>query len=171
MSKTINIYLNTEERKQLDNLKVKYRVSLTTIADVVTKITFKYFLQNEEKLEGNDKLKKLFKEYLYIKGRKTSIKEPKGYKKEEGGQYITGNTYAQNVSKSRFVTNCLVIYIKKEIKKHIREELAEHYWNDINKELTNRKDEFWNYNDHIRLQRRMLRENKEYFKKALEETK
>ena len=171
MSKTINIYLNSQERKLVDDLKVKYRLSLTTIVDVITKHTFKYFLQYayEYNNKNEEDLKRLYKEYIYNKGKKTSIKEPQIFKKENGGDYLVGNEYAKGQSKSKFTTNCLIIYLNKDIKNYVKEEeMQKAYWNNINKELTTRKDDWWNYNDHIRYQRRMLRENKEYFKKALE---
>ena len=165
MNKTINIYLDSQYRKQVESLKVKYRLSLTTIVDVITKITFKYFLWSKEDINNATRL---YDEYLYPKGKKTSIKEPKLYKENP---YINGTSWHKENRKSRFTTNCLMIYLKKEIKNYIKQEDVEKYYNDINKELTTRKDEFWNYNEHIRMQRRMLRENKEYFRKALDENK
>ena len=171
MSKTINIYLNSKERKLVDDLKVKYRLSLTTIVDVITKYTFKYFFQYavEKNNKNEEDLKRLYHEYLYLKGRKTSIKEPQIFKKENGGIYLIGNEYAKGQSKSRFVTNSLMIYLNKTIENYVKDkEMVQAYWNNINKELLTRKDDFWDYNQYVRKQRRMLRENKEYFKKALE---
>lgn len=156
MKKTINVYLNNEERKQIDNLKVKYQLSLTTITDILVMATMKVFLQTNNK----ELIERLKNEYLYIPGKKTSIKQPKIFSDKE--------LFAKEQHKSRFATNVIMIYLKKEIKNYVNEQLASKYWNDCNKKLTTTKDSFWNYNQHIRLQRRMLRENKDYFRKALE---
>lgn len=156
MKKTINVYLNNEDRKQIDNLKSKYQLSLTTITDILVMVTMKVFLQtNNEEL-----IKRLTNEYLYNRGKKTSIKEPKIFNDK--------SIFAKEQHKSRFATNVIMIYLKKEIKNYVNEQLASKYWKECNKKLTTTKDGFWNYNQHIRLQRRMLRENKDYFRKALD---
>lgn len=157
MGKTINIYLNSQERKLVDDLKVKYQLSLTTIVDILVMVTMKVFLMTNDK----EKVDHLKNEYLYTPGRKTSIKQPKIFSDKE--------LFAKEQHKSRFATNVIMLYIKKDIKNYVNQEQANKYWNECNSRLTTTKDQFWNYNTHIRMQRRMLRENKEYFKKALEE--
>lgn len=157
MGKTINIYLNNQERKLVDNLKNKYQLSLTTITDILVMCTMKVFLMTNNK----ELVEHLKNEYLYTPGRKTSIKQPKIFSDKE--------LFGKEQFKSRFATNVIMIYIKKEIKNYVSQELANKYWNECNSKLTTTKDTFWNYNQHIRLQRRMLRENKEYFRKALDE--
>lgn len=157
--KSINIYLNTEERKSIDQVKNKYRLSLTTITDILVMVTMKAFLNTNNK----ELIERLKNEYLYTRGRKTSIKQPKIFSDKE--------LFAKEQHKSRFATNVIMLYIKKDIKRYLNEEQQKEYWNDANKKLTTTTDTWWNYNNHIRLQRRMIRENKEYLKKALEETK
>ena len=149
--KTINIYTSKEDRKTIDKLKVKYQLSLTTIIDILLFVTTKYL--NEESI------KDLANKYKYKKSQKTSIKTPKIYK----------DLKWENIKENIYATNVLQIYLKKDINKYIEnKETLQKYYNDINNKMTTTNDEFWNYNQHIRMQRRMLRENKEYFKKELE---
>lgn len=157
MQKTINIYLNKDERKKIDNLKVKYQLSLTTITDILVMVTTKIFNQ----LEDKTKLEELMTKYLYKRGKKTSIKTPSLFKKD--------SIFEKQKHKSRYTTNVIMIYLNRDIKKYVdNEKLVNQYWNETNNKMTTTKDEFWHYNEHIRYQRRMLRENKEYFKKELE---
>lgn len=157
MQKTINVYLNKDDRKKIDNLKVKYQLSLTTITDILVMVTTKIFNQ----LEDKTKLEKLMTKYLYKRGKKTSIKTPSLFKKD--------SIFEKQEHKSRYTTNVIMIYLNRDIKKYVDDEkLVNQYWNETNNKMTTTKDEFWHYNEHIRYQRRMLRENKEYFKKELE---
>ena len=61
-----------------------------------------------------------------------------------------------------------MIYLHKDISKWLEKEDITKYYNMCNEKMTKTTDEFWNYNQHIRMQRRMLRENKEYFIRELE---
>lgn len=150
--KTINIYLDKTDRDAIDKLKVKYELSLTTIVDILVFVTTKY-LENTEIYEN------LQKDYIYNKGKKTSIKKPK----------IFNSLNWENLKECKYCTNVLLLYVRKDIKKYIKDqETLNKYYNLINQKMTTTKDEFWNYNNHIRMQRRMLKENKDYFRKALE---
>ena len=154
---TINIYLNKDERTKIDNLKVKYQLSLTTITDILVMVTTKVFTQKNDP----ELLNRLMNTYLYKNGKKTSIKTPSLFKKD--------SLFSKQEHKSRYTTNVIKIYLKHDIKTYINDpKLIEMYWNECNEKMTKTKDEFWDYNKHVRYQRRMLRENKEYLKKALE---
>ena len=152
-SETINIYTSKDQRKLIDKLKVKYQLSLTTIVDILVFVTTKYMESNTEKFE------ELTNKYVYKKGGKTSIKKPKIFKTLKWN----------NVKENRFATNVLLIYIKKDIANWLKnKDDVTKYYNLCNEKMTKTEDQFWNYNQHIRMQRRMLRENKEYFKRELE---
>ncbi len=157
--KWINIYTDKEERKLIDSLKVKYQLSLTTIVDILCEVTYDCLFLNTDK----DIKEKVLNEHLYQRTNKTSIKQPRILNKYDL-QYP-----------GRFANNCLHLYISKQIAKYIKNADILNgkygYWNRIEQELVKRTDNWWQYNTHLRMQRRMLRENKEYFKKALEETK
>ena len=100
--------------------------------------------------------------YIYKNGKKTSIKTPKMFEKD--------SLFEKQKYKSRYTTNVIKIYLKKDIKKYVNDpKLIEQYWNECNEKMTKTYDEFWDYNKHIRYQRRMIRENKEYFRKALDQ--
>lgn len=162
---TINIYLNKDERKQIDILKQKYQLSLTTIIDILCFETFRIFLHY-----GQLKLDELTKSYLYEHKCKTSIKTPKTFKTINNGQ--GENHYWIAIKKSRFTTNVIKIYLYKDIKKYIESDVGiQEYWNSINKKFTTTKDEWWAYNQHIRYERRSLKENREYYQAELDKMK
>ena len=154
--KTINIYLSKEDKRKIDALKVKYQLSLTTIIDILADVT-----NDTLKLENNeDLIYRIQNISMYQAENKTSVKEPKCF----------GRLEIEN--KNKYANNILHIYLNNEIGKLItHSDLITGkygYWNRINKEMQTRKDNWWQYNETLRLQRRILRENKEYFKKALE---
>lgn len=140
--KTINIYIPKDQRKKIDELKVKYRLSLTTIVDILVFTTWKY-------LRG-DQIETLTKTYIYKKGAKTSVKMPKIF-----SQLI----WNESVKKQRLATNVLMIYLNKDIKKYVADDKVNKYYNDLNNKMTTTVDEFWDYNQFIKKQRRLLREN------------
>lgn len=153
--KSINVFLNKEERKQIDLIKNKYQLSLTTIANILAYETLHLFMQIGKK-------EQLTKEYIYKneKNTKTSIKKPKNSE-------LTINM-VDGKSPSRIYTNAIKLYLKKEINKYCNDaKLKQDYYNKINKKFTTTKDEFYNYNQFIRTQRRYLRENKEYLKNEI----
>lgn len=159
MKSKINIYLNKEDRKKVDALKVKYQLSLTTIIDILMLETISIF----NKAENNEALlNRLFYDYMYNKGQKTSITLPR--------ETCEQGILKEIKNKSRLATNVIKIYIEHDIKNYINDaKLIEKYYNECNTKLNKAIDNWWNYNQHLRYQRRMLRENKEYFRKALEQ--
>ena len=170
---TINIYLNKQERKMMDDIKYKYQLSLTTIADIITFWTYHTFLVIDQPILAKEHKQeelleyKLANEYFYEHKYKTSIKKPKRIK---SGLFKGAKN--QNKAYSKFVDNSLKIYLYKDINKYSNDKnmIQKEYWNKINAELQNTRDEYWNMNNTIRNIRRALKENKDYWQKALDET-
>lgn len=154
--KTVNIYITKQEKAKADRITKKNFISLSCLTDIVCYWLF-YVMHHYGKKEDLDKMLNTYltEETNY----KTSIK-PK-FNGEYLGQIIE--------HKSRFCTNALKIYLNKEIHKYITDEKAKaKYYNKIDQQIQTTKETMWNYNAVIRMQRRSLRENKEYFRKALE---
>ena len=145
--KTINIYLNKEERQKIEKLKVKYQLSLTTILDILceyTMISLKY--ENNETL-----LNDFTTRHLYAQEGKTSIKEPR-------------NLYKLEIkNKSAYLNNVLHTWLNKDIGRYIKHvDLITGkygYYNSIEKELNKRTDAWWNYNQQARMLKRFLKQN------------
>lgn len=145
---TINIYLTKDQKKQVDKLKVKYQLSLTTIVDVLCEITWDcLFLNADKELEERFKTK-----HIFILTNKTSIKMPKYLKNKELEH------------PNRYVNNCLQVYLRHEPTLWFKKDIVEgknQYWNRIERELTKRTDNWWKYNEYIRYQSRMQKGNKQ----------
>lgn len=156
---TINIYLNKDERKQIDIIKQKYQLSLTTIVDILCFETYHTFIQYAPL-----KIDTLTESYLYKVGAKTSIKKP---------HVMTDKQIFMNCKhKSRFATNVIKIYLQKDIKNYVESPTGiQEYWNKINSKMTSTKDDWWAYNQHIRYERRSLKENREYYQAELDKMK
>lgn len=137
--KIVNIYITTTDRKRLEELKWKYHVSYSTIANTcVMKLA---------KCIGNQC------GYLYEeKGYKTSIKCKLEWELE-------------NIS--QLYTNCLKIFLKDEINKYVKEDNGKIKSSILN-ELNNTWEENWNGNYFNRLMPRLVKKNKSYYKKLLE---
>ena len=160
MKKTINIYLSKDEKQKAHKIQQKYKVSLTTITDVLIVVSMYAFLHykkrpllKEEMLTG----------YWYDKGNKTSIKTPKILKED---------TPYKNILEGKetvFCTNILKIYIRHEAKEFLTEEGTNYYYGEIDKKLQERQERYWDYNNFSRMSRRNLKENKEYYKRAIEQ--
>lgn len=161
MKKTINIYLTKEDKQKAHKIQQKYKVSLTTITDVLIVVSMYAFLHfkkrpmlKEEMISG----------YWYTKGTKTSIKTP-NILKEQDGLYKNMLLGKETI----FCTNVLSIYLKHEIKEFLTEEGQNYYWTEIDKKLQEKQERYWDYNNFNRMSRRNLRENKEYYKRAIEQ--
>lgn len=151
------VYITKEQKKKADKIRNKYKVSLSTLAGIVS-----YELANRlVKEKKEDLLKQLQEKYIQEKGNyKTSIKPREICGKD---QYL--NQLITN--KNTYTSNALIIYLDGKIKNYIDD--TDHYYSAIDKKLNEAYDIYWDYNCNIRNQRRMLRQNKEYWKKALEE--
>lgn len=155
--KTINIYLNKQEKLTANKVSSRYRVSMSTIADKCS-----YWLFYLITKYGSDELMdQLTNEYIDSKGNYKTCIKPKN-KDEYIGQAIK--------NPSRFYSNALKIYLNHKIKDYISNNDAVNlYYNKIDQELQKAEDPYWNYNQQIRNFRRIIRQNPDYIKKALAE--
>lgn len=160
MTKTINIYLTKDEKQKAHKIQSKYKVSLTTIADVIIWVSYYALLHYSKVLKANDQLAN---NYIENKGTKTSIKTPKCLKENELMTCLIGN------KAMIYTTNVLRLYLNKTIKEYLTEEGINYYWNKCDQKLQEIQERFWDYNNFTRMTRRNLKENKEYYKKAIAE--
>lgn len=155
--KTINIYLTTTEKDQATRLMRKYKVSLSTLTG---KICFYMTYALTHHGIENNLLDQLQEKYLETGlNHKTSVK-PKELME------VLANTIT---NKSMFATNCLKIYLNKLVENYILQEGKNEFYTNLDKALTECKDMYWNYNVSIRSTRRMIKQNKKYWKRVLEE--
>lgn len=157
--KTINIYLTKQEQKQAKEIQLKYKVSLSTLVDKVCYATYHaikhYPIKETEKLTN---------EYIG-QGSKTSVK-PRCLLDQKEYLY---QVFANERNKNIFATNSLKIFLSKSYKQYFDEKGLQEYYQKIDKELTKADDKNWNYNDQLRSMVRLVKNNKEYFKKFIEE--
>ena len=138
--KVVNIYLTKQDKKKLDELKWRYHVSYSTIANICAMCLVKYIGKKDE--------------YLYTdKGYKTSIKPRIEF---------------EGINTSKLYTNALKMYLNKEIKKYTSEEINKIVTSKIANELQDTWEENWNGNYFNRLMPKLIRKNKQYYKKILE---
>jgi len=73
-------------------------------------------------------------------------------------------------NKNMFGTNATVIFLEKSIENYLTDKKdIQNYWKEIDRQLTKTEDPYWDYNSGIRNMRRMIRQNKSYWKKVIEE--
>lgn len=153
--KTINIYITKSEKKELYNLQCKYQVSLSTIVSCVSYWTIKILLDT-----FNEQQKQLFLENYIYKDKtnyKTSVKPKKLFE-------VLANMQHKNI----VATNSIKMYLGKNIKDWTNNTKAiNKYYREIDRELQMTIEPHWNYNQVNRRMPRILRENKEYYKKIL----
>lgn len=143
--KRINIYITQSELKQLKEIKYKYHISISTIANIIT---------SKMNLICSDQINET---YLYEK-------TDKDYK-----TCITPrNVY--NGNNTKMFTNSIKIFCKGEIKKYCKNDKQYiDIKNMIYNEFVKTYDENW---DGDRLQRqmpKMIKQNRNYYKRILEE--
>ena len=137
--KKINIYITAKEKKKLEELKWKYHVSYSTIANICFDVLVKNIVKYDK--------------YLYTeKGYKTSIKP-----RVEFEGFTTSIVY----------TNAIKMFLNNEIAKYTEDKTGL-YKSKIINELDNTFEENWNGNYFNRLMPKLLKKNKEYYKKVLE---
>lgn len=148
MQQRINIYINKELRKQAKKICMKYSVSLSTLVDVLIMSIMKNLNKTKEIST------KVYNEYLYKTDfkDKTSVK-PKILDKE--GMF-------RNANKSKIATNCIKLYLYKELYKVMQMETVSRCYSEIDKELTERYDPYAYYNENMRSIVKMIRENPNY---------
>lgn len=154
------IYLAEQEKKDLMKLCTKYKVSLSNLTSCLIKTTYYCLLHYGINKDEN---KILQEKYIVVRNNlpKTSIK-PRCFKDKEAFYSLIEN-------KNMYATNCLLIYTSKRQLDYMTEEGKNHYFNMLNQELQNNYEAWWDYNTFIRKSRRNLKENKDYYKRAIEE--
>lgn len=160
----IDIYLTKTEKDTIYETMTKYKISMSTIADIL--ITETYYVLTHYGIE-NDLNKILEEEYLYKDERifwKHGTIRPKAYKK---GTWHNVNI----INKAKYTTNVLHIYVKKDIKQYATEEGAKIYYQRINKEMCKRKEQNWDYNNVVRNMTKAIRNNWKYYEKIINEEK
>lgn len=129
-------------------LQKKYKVSLSTLADKSIFVLLKYV----------DHTKLLTEKIKVDGGKKTSIKT-RIFK-----EALNNLNHKQRAILSE---NCLRIYINKLIQNYT--DKPEKVYSEIDNELKQANDMYFEYNARIRSTTRALQTNKEYFKKLLEQ--
>ena len=118
-------------------------------------------------MKGQDPFKTMTEKYIYNeKGYRTSVK-PKYYK-----DFIKSYEPVIKIKgwQSKLFTNLIKIWLKNNEYRWIDEkDIINKFRNMINSDLQKTYDQYWNYNEQIRNTRRMIKENKDYWKRALEE--
>lgn len=147
----INIYIEMKDKKKLDEIKYKYHLSYSTIANI---IVYNYIHMDIATETFN--YKTLQEKYIYgKKGTKTSIK-PK-------------TSYAEITKKSILFTNCLKIFIENDLEKYLsNEKKREKARNRIYADFQNRYEENWDGNRFQRIMPRIIKQNRQYYKRILE---
>lgn len=148
--KRINVYLTYEERKKLTDLKNKYHVSFSTIADKIAEI---YWIGTTTTFR---------EKYLYQeKGIKTSIK-PKFSNFEN-------NVIDQSSTLSIYYTNVIKTFLNKDFSKWTGKDIKEQQKREsqVHNLLKNTWDENWDGNDFCKKFPRFIKANPKYTKKLL----
>ena len=154
--KTINIYITAKHKAELDRLRSKYKVSLSTL---IGKLSFAFINSLNKYGDFNKTLEALSNSYLQKDNTyKTSCKPRE-----------LNETLANTIkNKNCFASNLVYIYLEKQIKNYVNDKGLTEFYMILDRELQKATDIYWDYNQQIRNTRRMLKQNKEYFKKALE---
>ena len=146
----INIYLNGKEKKKINDLKNKYHLSYSTIANIITGV---FYSCKELQADLKDH---------YIYEDKTSTKTSIKPSRNKQIQY--------NYEKPAMIyTNALKIFLNEDLKKYIANEKRRNQINNmIYSQFQNTYDDNWDGNRFCRQMPRFIRNNKEYIKKILE---
>lgn len=147
----LNIYLTHEDKQILNQIKYKYQLSYSTIARLIA-----------ENLIGVADTKLIDGLYMYPNDKeqtKTSIK-PRKFKGFD--VWITHPTI--------FYTNAIKLFTRNDVEKKLflKESKYKKFQKDLEKAFKEEKDPNWNGNEWQRRMPRMIKQNKEYYKKLLE---
>lgn len=129
--KRINIFITKEDYIKLEDLKYKYRVSISILCQI---IALNYSFNKElTKVCGNE----IF--YHTRKMRKTCLKLFQTLTRED-----------VDITKPRFFNNAVILFINKKETDYIDNKTAEKLRNRIYNMFTNTIDPFWEYNNYKR---------------------
>lgn len=139
----INIYLTNADRKRLNELKYKYHLSYSTMANIITDKICSQIKQKE------------FKNYLYDDKTKyrTSIKPRNAFKYE---------------NRTQIYTNCIKLFTRGDLRKYMDEKDAVNLEISILNEMNDTYDENWDGNRLNRMMPKIVKKNRDYYKKILE---
>lgn len=139
----INIYLTNADRKRLNELKYKYHLSYSTMANIIADKICSQIKQKE------------FKTYLYQDKTKykTSIKPRNAYKYE---------------NRTQIYTNTIKVFCRGDLRKYMDEKDAVNLELSILNEMHDTYDENWDGNRLNRMMPKIVKKNREYYKKILE---
>lgn len=137
--KKIDIYIDTTQKKEIENTKNKYRKSLSCLVDIISIELWEHF----KNFEGKNQ--KLIDLNLVQNRKNTKI-------------HLTKNNYLQTLEQKnlrKILTNSLYLYISKkwEFIDLDKKEMG-NVINKINQKLMNVNDPYWNLNEQIRIQKR-----------------
>ena len=110
----------------------KHHVSFSTFLECIVMATMEIQAQ-------------LTNDYL-CKGDKTSVKVNSMFDKE-----------LETEQKAKLYTNLIYLYFNKKLSKYYTTERYQRIINIFQKEIDNKTDQYWNYNNHVRNTARMLR--------------
>lgn len=131
------IYITKETETKLNETSRKYHVSLSTITAVCYLKICKHFTQEQREKLGT---------YFIDKGRRTRVK-PK----------IEYNCLQTTEEMTRLLSNVLYIYANNKILiTYIQKEQRQKALQEINTELQQIRETYWNLNEQIRSNRRAL---------------
>lgn len=154
----INIYLSTNTENKLTDIRKKYHVSLSTIAQILLDC----FKPNFIKYDSD-----FFITYKDTEHRnRTSIKPNNIDENSDIMQYCKGELSAI----SHIISNLLYYYSNEDYEYLFQEQnknKIEKWKKEIEKEFFKRKEIYWNYNKNLRQQIRIVRKNADYFKRIL----
>lgn len=143
--KRINIYIDNKDKKRLNELKNKYHLSYSTIVNIIAE---KYYMILSTKLQDC---------YLYGKENtyKTSIK-PRGQERYEHPSFL--------------YTNATRIFTKNELSEYVQDKtLIQKVNNFIYEEFDKTWDENWDGNHLQRSMPKIIKQNREYYRRILDE--
>ncbi len=147
----LNIYLTYEDKKKLNEIKFKYQLSYSTIARLLGECIDSY---------ANNTPKLLNERYLFTEDKgqtKTSIKPRKriGYE-----NFVKTPTI--------YYTNAIKLYTREKLREYMTDKNYSKFQKELEKAFKEEKDPNWNGNEWQRRIPRLIRQNKEYYKKILE---
>ena len=127
----VNVFLSREEYKRLEDIKYKYRLSISIIAQI---IALNYtFNDSLGKVCGNEQL------YNTKNSKKTCLKLDQKFKRNDA-----------DITKGKFFNNALIIFVNKQESQYINVKDAEKIRNQIYNTFSNTIDPFWEYNNYRR---------------------
>lgn len=147
----LNIYLTYEDKQILNQIKYKYQLSYSTIARLIA--------ENLINVAGTVQLDGIYM-YPNDKGQtKTSIKP----RKFIGFEAIVKHP-------TIFYTNVIKVYTRSDVEKRLflKETKYKKFLKELEKSFKEEKDPNWNGNEWQRRLPKLIKQNREYYKKILE---